>query len=50
MSLKNSPTSGEVVTLKTGKREMPGSNPGSAFRHSRSEFSVVFSKTRVGTG
>ena len=34
----SSPTSGRVVTLKTGKREMPGSNPGRACRPSRSEF------------
>ena len=28
---------------------MPGSNPGRACRPSRSEFSVVFSETRVNT-
>ena len=37
------PTSGGVVTLKTGRREVPGSNPGRACRTIRSEFSVVFS-------
>ena len=45
-----SPTSGTAVTLKTGRREVPGSNPGRACRPSRSEFSVVFSETRVNTG
>ena len=44
------PTSGTVVTLKTGRREMPGSNPGRACRPNRSEFSVVFSETRVNAG
>ena len=44
------PTSGGVVTLKTGRREVPGSNPGRACRPSRSEFPVVFSETRVNTG
>ena len=44
------PTSGTAVTLKTGRREGPGSNPGRACRPSRSEFSVVFSETRVNTG
>ena len=36
------PTSGRVVSLKTGRREMIGSNPGRTCRPSRSEFSVVF--------
>ena len=45
-----SPTSGRVVTLKTGRQEMLGPNPGRACRPSRSEFSVVFSETRVNTG
>ena len=44
------PTSGTVGTLETGRREVPGSNPGRAFRPSRSEFSVVFSETRVNKG
>ena len=45
------PTSGSAVTLKkTGRREMPVSNPGRACRPSRSEFSVVFSETPVNTG
>ena len=44
------PTSGTAVTLKTGRREVPGSNPGRGCRPSRSEFSVVFSETRVNTG
>ena len=39
------PTSGTAVTLKTGRREVIGSNPGRACRSSRSEFSVVFSET-----
>ena len=47
MSYKVSET---VVTLKTGKREVPCSNPGRACRPSRSEFSVVISETRVNTG
>ena len=45
-----SPTSGTAVTLKTGRREVGGSNPGRACRPSRSEFSVVFSETRVSMG
>ena len=45
-----SPTCGGVVTLKTGRREVPDSKPGHACRPSRSEFSVVFSETRVNTG
>ena len=36
------PTSGRVVTLITGRREVPGSMSGRACRPSRSEFSVVF--------
>ena len=36
--------------LKTGRLEVPGSKPGHACRHSRSEFSMVFSKIRVNTG
>ena len=32
------------------RRLVPGSNPGRACRPSRSEFSVVFSETRVNTG
>ena len=43
-------TSGGVVALKTGRREVQSSNPGRACRRSRSEFSVVFSETRVNTG
>ena len=39
-----------MVTLKTGRREVPGSNLGRGCRPSRSEFSVVFSETRVNTG
>ena len=48
--LDTSPTCGGVVTLKTGKRGVQGSNPGRACRPSRSEFSVVFSETRVNMG
>ena len=44
------PPSGAVVTLRTGRREEPGSNTGRACRPSCSEFSVVFSETRVNTG
>ena len=44
------PTSGRVVTLETGRREAPGSNPGHACRPSCSEFSVIFSETSVNTG
>ena len=36
--------------LKASKREVPGSIPDRACRHSRSKFFVVFSKTRVNTG
>ena len=48
--LKFGTTFGTEVTLRTREREMPGSNPGRACRPSRSEFSVVFSETRVNTG
>ena len=37
-------------TYKTGRREVPGSIPGFACRPSHSEFSPVFSETRVNTG
>ena len=43
-------TSGRVVTLEIGRREVPGSSPGRACRPSRSEFSVVFSENRVNMG
>ena len=46
----NRPTSGGVVTLKTGRREVQNSNPGRACRPSRSKFSVVFSETRSKKG
>ena len=36
--------------LKIGRREVPGSILGRACRSSRSEFSVVFSETRVNMG
>ena len=36
--------------LKTGRREVQGSNPSHACRPSRSEFSFVFSETCVNTG
>ena len=49
-SLFTYPTSGSVVTLKTGTREVPRSNPGCACRPSRSEFSVVLSETSVNAG
>ena len=45
-----SPSSGGVVTLKTERREVPNLNPGRACQSNRSEFSVVFSETRVNTG
>ena len=35
------------TALKAGRRKVPGSNPGRAFRPSRSEFSVVFFETCV---
>ena len=44
------PTSVGEVTLKTSRREVPGSNPSRACRPSRSESSVVFSETRANTG
>ena len=43
-------TSGGVVALRTGRREVPGLNPGRACRPSRSEFSMVFSETCVNKG
>ena len=43
------PTGGGVVSLKTGKREVPGSNPVRTCRPSCSDFSAVFSETRVNT-
>ena len=49
-SIIYSPTSGRVIKLETGRREVPGSNPGCACRPSHSEFSVVFSETRVNMG
>ena len=36
--------------LKPGRREVPASIPGRACRPRCSEFSVVFSETRVNTG
>ena len=48
--LQLSETSGTAVTLKIGRREVPGSNPGQACRPSCSEFSVIFSETRLNTG
>ena len=45
----SSPTSAGMVALKTGRREVPGSNPDHAYRNSRSELSVVFSETSVNT-
>ena len=44
------PTSGTVLTVKTERREVPGSNPGRACRPSHSEFSVVFAETLVNMG
>ena len=41
------PIIGTAVTLKTARRKVPVSNPGRACRLNRSEFSVVFSETRV---
>ena len=48
--LKRAPTSGGVVTLKTGRQEVPGSYTGLACRPSRQEFFVVFFETRVNIG
>ena len=42
-------TNGGVVALKSGRREVLGSILGRACRPRRSEFSVVFSETRVNT-
>ena len=39
ITMTGSPTSGRVVALKTGRREVPGSNSGRGCRPSRSEFS-----------
>ena len=36
--------------LKTGRREVPVSNPGRACRLSPSEYSMVFSETHLNTG
>ena len=47
--LSECPTSCGVVALKTGRREVPCSNPDHAYRNSRSELSVVFSETSVNT-
>ena len=44
------PTCDEVATLKTGRRDVPGSNLGRACRLSLSDFSVVSSEVRVNTG
>ena len=49
-SQKKGPTSGSAKTLKTGRREVPGSNPGRACRPIRLQFSVIFSETRVNIG
>ena len=46
---KSGPTSGGVVALKTGRRQVPGSNPDRTCRPSLSEFSMVFFETRVST-
>ena len=43
-------SSGIVVTLKTGRQEVLGSNPCRACSPSHSEFFVVFSEIRVNTG
>ena len=48
--MRDCPTSGAGEALKTGRQEIPGSNPGHACRPSLSEFSVFFSETRVNTG
>ena len=40
----------QQLRSKTGRREVPGSFLGHACGPSRSEFSVVFSKTRINTG
>ena len=44
------PTSGRVVKLETERLEVSGPNTGRACLPSRSEFSVVFSETRVNMG
>ena len=44
------PTSVGMVALKTGRREVPGSNLDRTCRPSSSEFSLVFSETRLNTG
>ena len=43
------PSPRQWLHLKTGRWEVPGSFLGRACRPSRSEFSVVFSETRVNT-
>ena len=47
---KTHPTSGGVVELKSSRREVPGSNPGRAYRPSHLVFSVVFFETRINRG
>ena len=37
------------IAIKAGRREVPDLNPGRACRLSRSEFSTVFTETRVNT-
>ena len=39
-----------ILRSKTGRREVPGSFLGRTCRPGRSEFSVVFSETRVNAG
>ena len=39
----------EGSALKISRREVPGSIPSRSYRPSRSEFSVVFSETRIDT-
>ena len=50
VSSLHSPTSGGVVALETGRREVTGRNPDHACRPSCSEFSVVFFETIINYG
>ena len=50
LSVLGSTRGSAVLRFETGRWEVSGSHPGSAYRPSRSEFSVVFFETRLNTG
>ena len=47
--INKNPSSGGLVTLKTGRREVPGSNPAGAYRSSCSGFLQNLSKYWLGS-